>query len=100
MPGDLPCQELPHDHAKTVDITAEGVAPAGQNLRCKPAGVAGCHAAQNGRLLHDSRQVEVTDLHMYMHVGVCHANEHSNQEDCLLYIAVPRASHQLQGCVT
>ena len=54
MPGDLPCQELPHDHSKTVHVTAEGVAAARQNLRGQPAGVAGCHAAQNGRLLHDS----------------------------------------------
>ncbi len=52
MPRDLPCQELPHDHSKTVHITAEGVAAARQNLRGQPAGVAGCHAAQNSRLLH------------------------------------------------
>lgn len=77
MPGDLPCQELPHDHAKTVHITAEGVAPARQDLRCKPAGVTGCHAAQNGRLLHDSRQVEITNLHIYMHFDTSHANDHS-----------------------
>ena len=63
VPGDLPGQELPHDHSKAVHVAAEGVAAARQDLWSQPAWVAGRHAAQDGRLLHHPRQIEITHLH-------------------------------------
>ncbi len=64
MPWHAPGHELPQDDAKGVDVRGEGVTAARQDLRRQPAWVGGRHAAQDCTLFHDSRQVEITHLHI------------------------------------
>jgi hypothetical protein len=61
-PGHAPGQELPQDDAEGVDVGAEGVPAAAQDLGRQPARVGGRHAGQHRALLHHARQVEVADL--------------------------------------